>query len=467
MSTGNINGNNKIRVKCSCGKKLSVKEQYAGKALKCPACGGMIAIPHSTASSISTKRAEPTIDDSSENISRNSIYMMSSIVGAVALGCILVIIWHQYSANQEKIRVANTRVNEISNKVSSWLEKNPRQFDESLLLELNEVLASEYATETKKAKNLLEKLKAYQKQLQTETLYQAAIDQLREGKPAEAVELLKKYNSSQYAVNKEVAQKLIKEIELATSDDLMYEILIDMSEEEFSLVTQSGLIKYEKVTHPQVQNILKDTLNRTRDKASKERDSRKIAMENKLEQEKLEAMELQRLRTRSTNVRNVCWGDSQETVRKVEEVNLTNENGTLIGNVEFDGKNATLHYFFYDNKLVQMYYFIDFGQSGNPFESDSSIRYILEEKYGEGKFESFGITDLGVDLSEAGRSTTWKLSDHTVVLSAFAFSSKRNFRNIILTYKANTPEYKAYVEQGEKESHQKAQERKDKLLEKL
>lgn len=34
-----------IPVQCQCGKKLSVKDQFAGKTLKCPACGSAIQVP--------------------------------------------------------------------------------------------------------------------------------------------------------------------------------------------------------------------------------------------------------------------------------------------------------------------------------------------------------------------------------------------------------------------------------------
>ncbi len=34
-----------IKVKCSCGKGLAVKEQFAGKAVKCPGCGKPVRVP--------------------------------------------------------------------------------------------------------------------------------------------------------------------------------------------------------------------------------------------------------------------------------------------------------------------------------------------------------------------------------------------------------------------------------------
>lgn len=34
-----------IQIQCSCGKRLQVKEQFAGKAVKCPGCGAAIQVP--------------------------------------------------------------------------------------------------------------------------------------------------------------------------------------------------------------------------------------------------------------------------------------------------------------------------------------------------------------------------------------------------------------------------------------
>src|SRR4051794_27375237 len=34
-----------IQVSCQCGKQLRVKDEYAGRKGKCPACGGVIQIP--------------------------------------------------------------------------------------------------------------------------------------------------------------------------------------------------------------------------------------------------------------------------------------------------------------------------------------------------------------------------------------------------------------------------------------
>lgn len=34
-----------VRLECSCGKKLSIKDEMAGRRIKCPACGAVLTIP--------------------------------------------------------------------------------------------------------------------------------------------------------------------------------------------------------------------------------------------------------------------------------------------------------------------------------------------------------------------------------------------------------------------------------------
>jgi DNA-directed RNA polymerase subunit M/transcription elongation factor TFIIS len=45
-----------IKVSCACGKKLSVKDEHAGKRLKCPACQKPLRIPR-------PKVEEESLDD--------------------------------------------------------------------------------------------------------------------------------------------------------------------------------------------------------------------------------------------------------------------------------------------------------------------------------------------------------------------------------------------------------------------
>src|SRR5690606_979584 len=47
-----------IRLKCTCGKVLSVRDELAGKAVKCPGCQTVLRIPAATAGSPNAGRPQ-------------------------------------------------------------------------------------------------------------------------------------------------------------------------------------------------------------------------------------------------------------------------------------------------------------------------------------------------------------------------------------------------------------------------
>lgn len=122
----------------------------------------------------------------------------------------------------------------------------------------------------------------------------------------------------------------------------------------------------------------------------------------------------------------------------------------MFGKVELYDREASLSYSFYDDKLVRVSYWISFGEFNNPFELDGPLRSTLEDKFGEGKTENYGISIRGIDMRAASRKTVWDLPRNTIELNASS-STHRNGRNIFLTYEGKTAEAKAYKEQQKRE----------------
>ncbi len=50
-----------IKVTCQCGKRLTVKDEFAGKRVKCPGCGGPLLVPHPQVEAVN-----PTSDDTGQ-----------------------------------------------------------------------------------------------------------------------------------------------------------------------------------------------------------------------------------------------------------------------------------------------------------------------------------------------------------------------------------------------------------------
>ena len=153
-------------------------------------------------------------------------------------------------------------------------------------------------------------------------------------------------------------------------------------------------------------------------------------------------------------------------MREVEDIPLKQEGDSLIGNVELYGREASLSYSFYDDKLVRVSYRISFGEFGNPFELDGPLRSTLEDKFGEGETDTYGISVGGVDMSAASRKTVWNLPRHTIELNASS-STHRHGRNIFLTYEGKTAEAKAYKEQQKRELDDMLMKRREKLKKNL
>lgn len=198
----------RITVQCSCGKRLSVLPKYAGKQLKCPACGKAVIVPGS-APSLPAPRAAALIESESEGMSKNTLIALGSFVGVFALGCILFVVWIFYSSHQRTTLAANDQMQ-------------------------------------REATVILENAKT---QLDVER----------------AIELLRK--SVAHGTVKVEASRLLAEAETAVSDTVTFETLTAISDEEFDRVKAGGEVRDGKVNHPALLAIRNETVQRNLNKA--------------------------------------------------------------------------------------------------------------------------------------------------------------------------------------------------------
>ena len=57
-----------IRVSCQCGKALNVKDEMAGKAVKCPGCGQVIRVPGGQAPAAAPRTPQPLVDSTMDDM---------------------------------------------------------------------------------------------------------------------------------------------------------------------------------------------------------------------------------------------------------------------------------------------------------------------------------------------------------------------------------------------------------------
>jgi hypothetical protein len=77
-----------INLSCDCGKKLAVKDEMAGKKVKCPGCGSVLTVPAATgdAEEASEPAVARTSDTSTPKKSSKTLWIVGG-VGVLLLSC--------------------------------------------------------------------------------------------------------------------------------------------------------------------------------------------------------------------------------------------------------------------------------------------------------------------------------------------------------------------------------------------
>lgn len=265
------------------------------------------------------------------------------------------------------------------------------------------------------------------------------------------------------------ANALKVEMDTATSEPDAVNGLSAMSDSAFSEFQVNGECRENGITDPTLQEIRNATWKRCLPRAVVVRAAAKQRLadeERKIAEQKEAARQEQVLRTRTPDVRKVCWGDSPSIVRQVAERNLQEKPGevpdsiSLEGRISLAGNSMNICYVFYTNKLVEVLIWMDCGPFGNPFDKDGTLRYALEEKYGKGDTVETGMSVGGFDSRGSSRTTTWTLSRQTITLMA---SSNDPRHHLFLTYKGRTPECDEYDELYEHRQRDSDRKRSEKL----
>jgi hypothetical protein len=149
---------------------------------------------------------------------------------------------------------------------------------------LEEAIATDDATETSSAQELLMQVNEEIRQEPIRQAERAAAQLLKDAKSRidskeidKAISLLKQYLAQPLGADKEEAQRLLREAEKATSETAIVEVLIAMDDENFESVRRSGKVAGSQVTHPTLNAIYQEALRRSIEKATKRRDEITLA----------------------------------------------------------------------------------------------------------------------------------------------------------------------------------------------
>jgi len=281
----------KIAVQCSCGKKLATAPQHVGKRLKCPSCGDAIVVP-----AMSSAQPRPTalnVEDKPEGLSKTTLITMCSVVGGLALGCALFLVWHSNSAHQKKISDANVALSNAVSEAQEWLSNGDGEAD-AIENALSDSLQNQLVTEKSKGEAVLADVQKRRAEIVADATFDSAKEKLGQKEITDAVSLLEKYVADPNATEKSEAQSLLSQAEVAMSDKLALDTLNSMSDEEFDRVKASGIIGDGKVTHPILLAVRKDTVQRQLESVGKQREEIRIADEKRRETERLAVLDRRR-----------------------------------------------------------------------------------------------------------------------------------------------------------------------------
>ncbi len=293
----------RIILQCPCGKRLSALPQHAGKRLKCPGCGEALLVPRGSSPPPTPVSRQVEIEP--EGMSKNTLIVLWSTVGLVVVGAVLFLVWHSRSLQQAKIAAANDRISQAVAAANEWMTRKSLRDGDAIEQQLADALHDEVATQRgtgdsllsevrKRRDQLAEQVRIEQSQREAAALFNDAKRQIEARRITDASALLRRYVAHPHATEKPDAQRLLDEMETATSDALTLDALIALSNDDFSRVKAGGAIEDGRVTHPVVVAARNETVHRNVDKALQRREEIRIADEKRKETERLAAMQRQR-----------------------------------------------------------------------------------------------------------------------------------------------------------------------------
>jgi hypothetical protein len=223
---------------------------------------------------------------------------MWSLVGVFAVISVMFVVWHTHSSHQAIVVTANDRISEAVASANEWIAGSSPLDGKVVEQRLVNALQSNAATERthgevslaqvrQRQQQLVKQARIEQAQLKATSILEDAKARLDTEEVSDAVALLRIYLVHPHGTEKATAQRLLAEVETALSDTLTLDALVAMSVEEFDLVKSEGEIVDGKVSHPMLISVRKETVKRNLNKAFQLREQRRIAEEERREDERL------------------------------------------------------------------------------------------------------------------------------------------------------------------------------------
>jgi len=197
--------------------------------------------------------------------------------------------WRKQARND----AANAGVKEAVTQAAAWLNKGDQKSGAIVEQRLMAALAVNDVSEKGDGDAVLDQVRTRRAELAADSMFDSAKNKLDAKAITDAIPLLRQYAADPHATKKAEAQKLLTECDAATSETAALQTLIEMSDEQFQLVTNSGKLDDGKVTHPVLVLLRNELIRRNIENAAQRRDALRLAEERRREAERIAAIQRQ------------------------------------------------------------------------------------------------------------------------------------------------------------------------------
>lgn len=299
-TTGARPNGDRIVLDCDCGKHLTALPEHAGKRMKCPACDRPLLVPAMRPPHVA---ADAQVRGGGGG--PTTLIAAGSIIGVFVIGVVVFLIWFFQSERQADVDAANERVSLAMNGASEWIASRSLLGGDAIEQELRDALNDDLATAKSNGNEVLNRLRQRraelaelarieQAQQEAAGIFAVAQRRIEDRQIDRALTLLRQYLAHPNATELAHARRLLREAEIAVSDQQAAATLVAMSDEEFEEAQATGLIDDGRVRNPVLRTVREETVRRNLVTAAEQRQAKRIAEQRSRDAERMAALERQR-----------------------------------------------------------------------------------------------------------------------------------------------------------------------------
>lgn len=191
-------------------------------------------------------------------------------MAVLAVACVAIAIWYSKAAAQARVDAANERIAAATAEVNEWIAGTRRDDPAALERRLTEALANDQATEKADGDLALKRLHLRRQFVEAKKLLDAK-------RVSDAVVLLEAIAAENAAPDKDVANRLLAEIAIATSEEQTRPIVEAMDDASLQRVIADGVLADGQVSHVVLAEMRKDLVRRAaQDEAAHRAERRRV-----------------------------------------------------------------------------------------------------------------------------------------------------------------------------------------------